>query len=446
MKNVSLTLAKVLCGVFVLNISACNDPETEIDPVKSVTIQTQSGTLVEGKAGEATYAVTTENIADDVAGSVTWYETPGSETAIDAPSGIAASATDTHDSAASVTITADAGAKEGVYYFRVYFDGAGSQIATLTVGEALPEGALPGEEYGIETVKINAGTFLMGSPLSEPNREDGATDPRKNNEVQHEVTLTQDFYIGKYEVTNTQYAAFLNDKQVQGTEIEEMYEVKTVGNCTWGDNDGKRMIHDSSCYSWMNRGVHWDGSKWAPVPGYENYPVIGVTWYGAFEFAEWVGGSLPTEAQWEYAARGGVEAKPFGIGDGTRLTGDMANFYVVAPYDVAEGGQYDDNEAMPRDVTDAVGTYPFANGYGLYDMHGNVWEWCSDWFDTNYGSANAADAVTDPTGSESSEWNYKVLKGGSYYDFGKYCRSAYREFANIEMPQEIFGFRVVFVQ
>ena len=134
----------------------------------------------------------------------------------------------------------------------------------------------------LETVLIPAGTFTMGSPADEPNR---GTD-----ETQHQVTLSA-FRMSKYEITNAQYAAFLNAKSI-GSD----------GKYAAGAYPTQALIYaSSSSYDW---GLHYTNNQWVPVSGYENNPVINVTWYGATEFATYIGGTLPTEAQWEYACRG----------------------------------------------------------------------------------------------------------------------------------------------
>lgn len=153
--------------------------------------------------------------------------------------------------------------------------------------------------------------------------------------------------------------------------------------------------------------------------------------------SDWVGGSLPTEAQWEYACRGGKENLPFGIGDGKKLTGDMANFNGNYPYDYDNGG-HQNGMGTYLEKTTPVGSYPYANGYGLYDMHDNVLEWCSDWH-----SGYSANSVTDPAGPATGF--YRVLRGGSWYSHAQYCRSAYRYYGNPDFASRDFGFRVVFV-
>ncbi|GHU79442.1 hypothetical protein FACS1894145_3600 [Bacteroidia bacterium] len=282
----------------------------------------------------------------------------------------------------------------------------------------------------IPVAYIPKGTFMMGSPSTEPNRY--------SDETQHPVTLTKDFYMGKYPVTNAQYAAFLN--------------ANTIGNNgLWasGSYPAQRLVSASSgSYNW---GLNWDNgnNKWVPVSGYDNHPVIYVTWYGADEYARWVGGSLPTEAQWEYACRGDypnkateVNTLPFGIGTGRKLTGDMANFYATYPYDLDNGhsGNYNDpsQSGLYKGATTAVGSYPDANNYGLYDMHGNVFEWCSDWYG-NYDSGSVSDPKGSATGSA------RVLRGGNWSLNAQNCRSAFRDYGSPGSANGSVGFRVVFV-
>jgi formylglycine-generating enzyme required for sulfatase activity len=150
--------------------------------------------------------------------------------------------------------------------------------------------------------------------------------------------------------------------------------------------------------------------------------VIYVSWYGAKAYAEWAGGDLPTEAQWERAARGGIDDKPYGIGDGTALTSAMANF--------------DGNVGH----TTAIGAYAaYFNAYGLYDMHGNVFEWCLDQWD--YSDNYAGLSPTDPVCTSGSR---RVMRGGSWYSGAKNCRSAYRSAYDPDRRDNIVGFRVVF--
>lgn len=270
-------------------------------------------------------------------------------------------------------------------------------------------------DFPVETVLVPAGTFIMGTPVSEPARGD--------DELQHEVTISKDFYIGKYEVTNAEYAEFLNDTGVPGT-----------GQFDTGDYGTQQLVLPDE---W---GVLYEDGRWIPAEDLENSPVVMVTWYGANEYAEWAGGFLPTEAQWEYACRGGQkESLPFGIGDGTVLNATLANFRSNFPYDMERGGQYEDASAYYPARPMEVGSYE-PNGYGIYDMHGNVYEWCSDWKD-----AYPDMPVTDPSGPDSPTSDYtKVLRGGSWFIHGQYCRSGDRDHLFPTGMDIYIGFRVAF--
>lgn len=298
---------------------------------------------------------------------------------------------------------------------------------TITAPEAVTPVHLPAMAL------IPAGTFLMGSPANELKRYD--------DETQHSVTLTKDFYMSKYQITNARYADFLNAKGV--TESTDcIYQTQNFkgAKCTWGENSGQPMLYsDGQPEFGDDWGIKWDDSKWIPTATYENHPVIKVTWYGATEYARWIGGSLPTEAQWEYACRGGqATSLPFGIGDGTKLTHDMANFNTYYPYDLAKTGEYDDVAGTGYlGKTSAVGSYA-PNAWGLYDMHGNVYEWCSD----RYGSYPIG-SVSDPTGAATGVG--RVHRGGRWDGGARVCRSAARDGIYPYFANDFIGFRVVLV-
>ncbi len=254
---------------------------------------------------------------------------------------------------------------------------------------------------------IPAGTFTMGSPDSEVNRY--------SDEAQYQVTLTA-FRMSKYEITNAQYAAFLNAKSIgsDGKFATGAYPTEALIFASSGTND------------W---GLHYNSNKWEPVAGYENHPVINVTWYGATEFATYTGGTLPTEAQWEYACRAGT-SKPFNTGD--FLTNLQANYRWEAPYN----GGTNTATTSPAKIQ-AVGTYA-ANAWGLHDMHGNVWEWCSDCFGTYPTTAQ-----TNPTSTSSGSG--RVIRGGGWNQDARFCRSAYRGSFAPYINYDYLGFRVVLV-
>jgi len=225
----------------------------------------------------------------------------------------------------------------------------------------------------MEWVVIPAGTFMMGSPNNEQER---AIDEGP----QHSVTLSG-FNMSKYEVSFAQYDAFC-------------------------DATGRQKPKDNG----------W---------GRGNQPVINVNWYDARAFAQWMGCRLPTEAEWEYACRAGTTT-PFNAGN--CLNNRQDNYNGNYPYlNCTKGSNLKKNSS--------VGSYA-SNAWGLYDMHGNVWEWCSDWYG-NYSSS----FVSNPTGQVSG--SYRILRGGSWYFSGGSCRSASRGAVDPSRYNNYIGFRVV---
>ena len=245
-----------------------------------------------------------------------------------------------------------------------------------------------------ELVLIKGGQFTMGSPADEP--------WRKKDEAQHHVTL-RDFYIASHEVTQEQY------KELTGSEPGAFTGANLpVENVTWFEavqycNALSQKEEMTPAYTVSGAGdamtVTWDRS----ANGYR----------------------LPTEAEWEYAARAGT-GTPFNTGE--NITPDQANYYSTYPY-------YEDGPRGPyRERTVPVGSFK-PNAWGLYDMHGNVWEWCWD----RYG-LYAPEAQTDPAGP--AEGTFRVNRGGGWNDFGKHIRSAYRA-AHIPSNRTFnIGFRV----
>lgn len=232
-------------------------------------------------------------------------------------------------------------------------------------------------------ILIMAGEFPMGS-------ENGDADESPLRSV-----FLDAFLIDLYEVTNAQYAAFLNEK----------------GNQTEGD------------VPWLNTTspdvrIHQTGEKWGAVEGYEDHPVIEVTWYGAVTYCQWMGGNLPTEAQWEKAARG--------------TTGKI---YPMGPSIHSGAANFDNN------IGDTMPVGSFADGaspYGLYDMAGNVWEWTGDWYNDTYYESSPTE---NPTGPESGSRH--VLRGGSWIYDEYYLRTTHRGFRAPTYSSNNLGFRCV---
>ncbi|MDR1153833.1 MAG: SUMF1/EgtB/PvdO family nonheme iron enzyme [Bacteroidales bacterium] len=386
----------LITAAFAVVFASCGKDDPQPVPATGVTLDRKTLTLVVGGEETLTAAVNPDDAADK---TVTW--------------------TSSAPEVATVTGGVVTAVAKGTATITVSTVNGKTDVCAVTV------------DYRVETVFIPKGTFLMGSsdgsavgvgtPGTDPNATPAEPD-RLSIETQHIVTLTKDYHMSKYPITSAQYAEFLNAVEVDGSGAK-------------ADIQGGQVLISSG----YGGGLHHPGSRWEPVGGYANHPVNYVSWYGAKAYAEWAGGDLPTEAQWERAARGGVENMPFGIGDGKRLTGAMANIYGHYPYDLDRGGTYEDASGTYLDHTAAVGAYSgYANAYGLYDMHGNVFEWCLDCH-----SSYASSPVTDPVGAATD--SYRVIRGGYWGHYAQDCRSAYRN--NIELPDGRYGslgFRVVF--
>ncbi|RLD03963.1 MAG: hypothetical protein DRI56_11795 [Chloroflexota bacterium] len=239
-----------------------------------------------------------------------------------------------------------------------------------------------------EMIYVPAGEFMMGS---------GENDPygRDDEKPQHKVTLDA-FWIDKYEVTNAQYTAFLN---AQGNQEE--------GGRTWLEIESEYCL------------IEEVEGQYQAKEGYANHPVVEVSWYGARAYAEWVGGRLPTEAEWEYAARG-PEGSIYPWSN-QRPTCKLAQY------------------AGCSGDTISVGSLPDgANWVGAMDMAGNVWEWVNDWYGENYYSQSPSENPNGPTSGED-----RVLRGGSFYGNAECMRCARRGGYYPDEGGSLIGFRVV---
>ena len=204
---------------------------------------------------------------------------------------------------------------------------------------------------------------------------------RSFEESQHQVTLSA-FKMSKYEVTFEQYDVFCD----------------STGRAKPDDREGRGK-----------------------------YPVINVSWTDATTFAEWMGCCLPTEAEWEYACRANTKTA---FNTGNNLTTSQANYNGDYPYNNNPKGEN-------REKILEIGKFP-ANAFGLFDMHGNVWEWCSDW----YGDYSKV-AQTNPKGPVTGE--YHVYRGGSFNAEAQRCRSANRGYSP-DYNYNNVGFRLVSVK
>ncbi len=247
-----------------------------------------------------------------------------------------------------------------------------------------------------QIVFVKGGTFQMGNANGE-----------EYEKPLHSVTLS-DFYIGKYEVTNAQYAQFLNAK---------------------GTTKGKYNGEDVT-WIYLEQIEQVNGVYRAKVTK-EDYPVIKVTWYGANAYAKWVGGRLPTEAEWEYAARGGNKSNNYKY-SGSNNIDDVAWY--------GANSQNWVNDMSCGQGTHKVGTKQ-PNELGIYDMTGNVFEWCNDWHEMDYYSNSP---TKNPKGGD-SEKLARVYRGGTWLDAIYEISVTSRKYgAYPDAADFTGGFRVVF--
>ena len=295
---------------------------------------------------------------------------------------------------------------------------------------------------------IPGGTFQMGSDKFYPEEQ-----------PVHKVTV-DGFWMDQYTVTNEEFHRFVEQtkyvtfaerppkaEDYPGAKPELLVPASVVFRMP------KRRVDLKNCFNWW---TYIPGADWRHPDGPESslkdrakHPVVHVAWEDVEAYARWIGKELPTEAEWEFAARGGIDGADFVWGnDFTPRGTHMANTWQGEfPWQNLKTDGFDG--------TAPVGSFP-ANGYGLYDMAGNVWEWTTDWFQEHHQVERACCGSLNPRGGE-SETSYdprqpniriprKVMKGGSYLCAPNYCRR-YRPAARMPQPIDTstchLGFRCI---
>ena len=251
---------------------------------------------------------------------------------------------------------------------------------------------------GMDFVRLPAGRFRMGSP-------EGVG--HSSEHPRHEVALSKPLYMGKTPVTMGEFRAF----------------VRATGYKTEAERSGGAIVPTADGRAGLKVDATWASPGFVQT---ERDPVVCVNWNDAQAFIAWLNAKegtrayrLPTEAEWEYACRAGSEGA-YGFGDDANL------LVLYAWTDATAGGR-----------THPAGSKQ-ANAWGLFDMHGNVWQWCQDWFDEK---TYVSTLVTDPKGPATGEW--RVMRGGSWYSHADRCRASFRG-GNFPTSRFSFvGFRVV---
>ena len=233
-------------------------------------------------------------------------------------------------------------------------------------------------------VYVPKGKFKMGSKLGE-----------QDEQPVHKVKISA-FYMSKYEITNREFAEFLNAK---GNRFEQ--------NVLWINTDGN--WRDLRCRIYEKNG------KFFVEKGYEDYPVNFVSWYGANAYCKWKGGRLPTEAEWEYVAK--------------KFAGDSDSLSVTA---------WHSGNAKAKIHRVGAGK---ANRIGIYDLQGNLWEWCADWYDYNFYTKSPK---KNPVNTKVND--YKVIRGGSWANEKEMLNPSNRNAIKPNINKINIGFRIVFDQ
>ncbi|MCM8532409.1 MAG: formylglycine-generating enzyme family protein [Lentisphaeraceae bacterium] len=309
----------------------------------------------------------------------------------------------------------------------------------------------------MDMVQIKAGEFEMGTLSTRDLRD--VHFPRCNDHEtlsaegpQFKVKITKSFFMSATEVTVAQFRAFVKATNYK-TEAEKSKMGMVVFNPTkhdkkhWAKNTWKTFFEEDKTKNWQSPGI----------PQTDSHPVVGVSWNDTKSFCKWLSEKegkkyrLPTEAEWEYTARAGTKTF-YAFGDKIRKTihtkANVANSELEKKYpDMVMRQWLLDVKQDPADkhlFTAPVASYP-ANAWGLYDMHGNVWEWCEDYYQQFFYKQFKKKIATDPLSKtkQSDVAELRVVRGGSWFNQPMLARSAARGFYDAPMAAAYLGFRVV---
>lgn len=330
-----------------------------------------------------------------------------------------------------------------------------AEMAVLRGSGEVDTAAIPrGKVSHAGMVHVRGGVFRMGS----------SDDEGRQDEYPAHAVRVHDFWMDAHEVTNAEFRQFVEAtgyittaertprwedlaKQLPPGTPRPPDSVLQPGALVFSPPGHPVRLDDpSQWWKWV-RGASWKHPQGpgSGIAGKDNYPVVQVSWYDATAYARWVGKRLPTEAEWEYAARGGLRDERYAWGDEDPLRGaPKANIWDGHFPDVNTGRD-------GHERTAAVGSYP-GNGYGIYDMAGNVWEWCMDWYSPEYYAALGDKVSVDPGGPKESfdpmepATPKRVTRGGSFLCNPSYCKG-YRVSSRMKTSPdsglENLGFRCV---
>jgi formylglycine-generating enzyme required for sulfatase activity len=236
------------------------------------------------------------------------------------------------------------------------------------------------------------------------------------------VRITRPFYLGTYHATRGQFRQF-----VEATDYKTDGEKDGKGAYGWNGDKFEQKAE----YTWRNVGFEQT----------DEHPVVNVSWNDAKAFCDWLSGKegktygLPSEAEWEYACRAGTTTRYYS-GDDPETLAQVANVADATAKAKFPNWKYRINASDGFVFTAPVGSFR-PNAFGLYDMHGNAWQWCADWYGAEYYATSPAD---DPSGPDSG--NVRVLRGGSWGDWPDFARSAKRSRVTPVYRDLISGIRV----